>query len=758
MATYYVRTDGNDGNTGLGSGTGQAWATIGKALGGTGITGGDTVYIAPGTYREVVTIAGTYSSATYVYGNPTASLFTGVLAGEVRITPSGSDNAVSTSYALTATSKNNLNFRDLIIGGLFLTNCSNTVVERCLCFSTSATTEAFYFNATTLANFNTTLKQSIFTGTVYGIRYGFIQSSSQYTTGLSVTDCYISGNSAVWLNGSTNFLAFPAGGLTFYNCVMSGAIPFLWSSPGITGSSSGNNIAVYNSLIYATGTYAFQNANSSVGIIENYNRIYGVNTRLAVSQGANTNVASWSGLEFGQSLLQGYGPIQIFGNTFNSPNATAGTASGAPAVDMYNQSWNVTPDIGVAIYRTIGGVGAYQPASQASGTITIAPGSTSQSVELFLGATGLTASTTGLSARYNRTRTASVSIPLVARTIAQAWTSGGFAEVDATNMPGVYRLDLPDAAVAAGADDVTVVVRGAAGTNGAVMTIKLSSGGLTAAQTTSAVWDATASAYNTAGSMGEAGQKLTGYSLASSQAFNNSGSIGSVTGAVGSVTGAVTVGTNNDKTGYALSTGGVSAVAGKVWDEPYTSHTTASTFGARTLLTTADNRPADVGTSNHIQANVHAIVDSTAAASELSGALLHNGTDYISAELVTPISTASLIYMGPFQVIADGVTTPQPLDIQKGTQQGIGIQLVDNNFAGISITGATITTKVYNSGGTLVATYSGTATYAADGRAQFTITTTVTNTPGTYTATITRTTGASDTQVFGPLRIYVRDI
>jgi len=175
-------------------------------------------------------------------------------------------------------------------------------------------------------------------------------------------------------------------------------------------------------------------------------------------------------------------------------------------------------------------------------------------------------------------------------------------------------------------------------------------------------------------------------------------------------------------------------------------------------LTTADNRPADVGTSNHIQANVHAIVDSTAAASELSGALLHNGTDYISADLLTPVSTASLVYMGPYQVIADGATTPMPLDIQMGTVQGISVQLVDNNLSGISITGATITAKVYNAGGSLVATYSGTITYAADGRAQFTITTTVTNTPGTYTATITRTTGASDTQVFGPLRIYVRDI
>ncbi len=664
MATYYVRTDGNDGNTGLGSGTGQAWSTVGKALGATGITGGDTVYIAPGTYREVVTISGTYSSATNIYGNPTASLFTGVLAGEVRITPSGSDNAVSTSYALTATSKNNLNFRDLIIGGLRLTTCTNTVVERCLCFSTSATTEAFYFVTTTTANFNTTLKQSAFVGTVYGIRYAFPNSNSQFTTGLYVTDCYISGNSSVFFDGIGSFGAFPAGGMTFYNCVMSGAIPVLFTAGGLTGTSTGNNIAFYNSVIYATGTYAFQQNNSSVGIIENYNRIYGVNTRLSVTQGANTTVASWPGLEFGQSLLQGYGPLQIFGNTFNSPNATAGTASGAPAVDMYGQSWNVTPDIGIAIYRTIGGVGAYLPAAQAAGTLTIAPGSTSQSIELYLGATGLTASTSGLLARYNRTRTASVSIPLVARTIGQAWTAGGFAEVDATNMPGVYRLDVPDAALAAGADDVTIVVRGASGTNGAVMTVKLSSGGLTSAQTASAVLDAVGSSYVTAGSIG-----------------------------------------------YAIQNSNVASISG-----------------------------------------------STAAADELEGALLHNGTDYISAELVTPVTSAALVRMGPYEVKADGLGASDPLDIQKGAQHGVDIQCVDAFGSGIDITSATVTAKVYNSGATLVDTYACTATYAADGRATFTIDTTVTDVPGTYTATITRTTGASDTQVFGPLRVYVRDI
>jgi hypothetical protein len=632
MATYFVRTDGNDGNTGLGAGTGQAWSTIGKALGATGITGGDTVNIAPGTYRETVTIGGTYSSATYIYGNPTASLFSGVLAGEVRITPSGSDNAVSTSYALTATSKNNLNFKDLIVGGMNATTCTNLTIEKCLFFSTSATTSAFVFSGTTLTNFNTVIKQSVFTGTVNGIQYNYRNLSSTQNVGFALNDCVLTGENAIlFTDQSTGFGAFLLSGVNIYNCVLMGSTPFRTVQTHI--SATGNTIVVSNSLIYATGTYAFQ-SNNNLGVTENYNRVYGVNTRQNVSQGANTTVASWSGLEFGQSLLQGFGPIQIFGNTFNSPNATAGTASGAPAVDMYGQSWNVTPDIGVAIYRTIGGVGAYQPASQASGTITIAPGSTSQSIELFLGATGLTASTTGLSARFNRTRTASVAITLVARTIDQAWTSGGFAEVDATNMPGVYRLDLPDAALAAGASDVTIVVRGASGTNGAVLTVTLSSGGLTAAQTAAAVWD-----------------------------------------------------------------------------EARASHTTAGTFG-----------------------------------------------QYVNAELVTPVTSAALVRMGPFEVRADGLGASDPLDIQKGAQHGIDIQCVDNNGAGIDITSATVTAKVYNSGATLVDTYSCTATYAADGRATFTIDTTVTDVPGTYTATITRTTGASDTQIFGPLRIYVRDI
>jgi len=67
----------------------------------------------------------------------------------------------------------------------------------------------------------------------------------------------------------------------------------------------------------------------------------------------------------------------------------------------------------------------------------------------------------------------------------------------------------------------------------------------------------------------------------SSTTISTSQVVASVSGAVGSVTGAVTVGTNNDKTGYSLTVTPPTAatIADAVWDEAYSTHTTAGTFG-----------------------------------------------------------------------------------------------------------------------------------------------------------------------------------
>lgn len=74
--------------------------------------------------------------------------------------------------------------------------------------------------------------------------------------------------------------------------------------------------------------------------------------------------------------------------------------------------------------------------------------------------TGLIAA--NVSAHYLRTRTAPTAVPTVALAGAGAvHTDGGFVEVDSAATPGLYRFDLPDAAVASGASQLLVVLTAA---------------------------------------------------------------------------------------------------------------------------------------------------------------------------------------------------------------------------------------------------------------------------------------------------------
>ena len=72
---------------------------------------------------------------------------------------------------------------------------------------------------------------------------------------------------------------------------------------------------------------------------------------------------------------------------------------------------------------------------------------------------------TGGSASYHRQGAARVDLTLVTQTVAGAHADGGFIEIDATNMPGLYRLDLPDAAFTTGIDYVMVQCVAAAANN-----------------------------------------------------------------------------------------------------------------------------------------------------------------------------------------------------------------------------------------------------------------------------------------------------
>src|SRR5574343_1031251 len=74
--------------------------------------------------------------------------------------------------------------------------------------------------------------------------------------------------------------------------------------------------------------------------------------------------------------------------------------------------------------------------------------------------TGLVYNTSGLSASYARSRGARVAITLATQTVTGAHSDGGFVEIDDTNQPGLYRLDLPDAVLVTGVNDAWVTLKG----------------------------------------------------------------------------------------------------------------------------------------------------------------------------------------------------------------------------------------------------------------------------------------------------------
>jgi len=81
-----------------------------------------------------------------------------------------------------------------------------------------------------------------------------------------------------------------------------------------------------------------------------------------------------------------------------------------------------------------------------------------------LGKTGLVYNTSGLTCYYVRNAAAASVVNLITQTPTGAWVSGGFSEIDQTNMPGIYRVDLPDAIFASGSDKAIVMIKGAANT------------------------------------------------------------------------------------------------------------------------------------------------------------------------------------------------------------------------------------------------------------------------------------------------------
>lgn len=709
MATYYVRPDGNDSNTGLGSTTALAWQTFGKAFAaGSPIVGGDTVYIAPGTYVESITVNATSpTSEVNIIGNATASQFIGVSPGVVRLSSWNAPGTSATFSAvplITGSSKNYYSFQNIHFdgnhgganGAVYFTTSRYLKFIKCV-FTNYSSTGFSTQSMLWLTSASSTAGDFL----VDRCTFGANNAGNLNLTGSSVLADTTQVKDCLFIGGRAIFSAITA---SVFNCSFIAA-----SQQAILQLSGSANayLTVKNSLFLNCSTALSGTSTSTCE--QTYCRFAGNSTNLSNFPTSVTSQTTGNGgVDIGYSYLSGLNPTPLFASYSGSPNTSFGITSGAPAVDLFSISWSgSSPDAGSITNGSMTGVSAYLPGNQIASTITIAPGSTSQSIELYLGATGLKASTSGLSARYNRTRTASVSIPLVARTIGQAWTSGGFAEVDATNMPGVYRLDVPDAALAAGADDVTVVVRGASGTNGAVMTIKLSSGGLTSAQTASAVWGADVAGYvaeTNFGGVVNATRNVSGNTEIIAQDIPSN---------VWEEVRAnhTTAGTFGEYVNTSINTG---AIADAVWDEAQSGHTTAGTFGSY-----LDSKVSDAGAASRIQLRQGPFL------------IKQNAVDSVITEVNQFLSTVPNIEM----------------------------VLIDSSGGSVSVAGATLVMRVRNQAGTAVVNnVTPTVAYADGGVIRWSPNLSWTalgvTTAGTYRIVVERTMSGVTT-TFGPFLVQL---
>lgn len=350
MATYYVRPDGSNTNTGTGPGVGSAWQTIGKALAsGSPVVGGDTVYISPGTYREGVTVGIAPSSNVNITADPKALQFPGMTPDLVRWSAyTAGDNADPTVTPCNLGSASNLTFTDFVVDGHVASangNCfhvsgpaQNITWRRCV--MTARTSSCIRCASSSVVTFNWTIDSCYFqtNGTAVAIiPTDSVGSLGAINLNIVVTNCVFDSNlsnSQLALQPTLAAGTF-VGGMTVYNCIFHRNSYGIYCNP-INAFTTLYQVVVRNCIFIRSNTASM---NESLGgfINENYNRCIAA-SRNVTNLGANTIASGIAGLDYSHGWIHGLTRYAHYAGIQTGVVDGSGTATGAPATDMFGNT------------------------------------------------------------------------------------------------------------------------------------------------------------------------------------------------------------------------------------------------------------------------------------------------------------------------------------------------------------------------------------------------------------------------------------
>lgn len=340
---------------------GGAWATVVNAFSaanGSGgrqvIAGGDTIYLAPGIYREQLSPSLNVDNGIVSFIGDVDGSHTNTAGGEVRITGYTTDlgnNSTSTVFNIQAVPGN------LSVSNIFFESAGNASALgiQPACHDLTFTNCAFGGAVGIACNVgigahrpaNVTFERCIIHSYATALNITMDTSSligADYDANVVVRNCIITSMGGFGISGvPSGALAYKGGGIRIRNCTVLGGSTAI-SMQG-SGTSSGIPCTVFDSIVAAN------NATITTGnfgqIFEDYNRVFGQALNNVVSGGHSSVDLFFGrlGLHWGQERIWGGIPRPFGSPTVDNQALVAGSSpttntwpgAPSPTTDMFGQ-------------------------------------------------------------------------------------------------------------------------------------------------------------------------------------------------------------------------------------------------------------------------------------------------------------------------------------------------------------------------------------------------------------------------------------